>query len=41
VHANRNLAEAERVVQTIRAAGGAADAIAFDVTNAEETSNVL
>lgn len=41
VHANRNLAEAERVVQTICAAGGAADAIAFDVTNAGETSNVL
>jgi 3-oxoacyl-[acyl-carrier protein] reductase len=41
VHANRNLAEAERVVQTIRAAGGAADAIAFDVTNAEQTSSVL
>lgn len=41
VHANRNPAEAERVVQTIRAAGGAADATAFDVTNAEETSNVL
>ncbi len=41
VHANRNLAEAERVVHTIRAAGGAAEAIAFDVTNAEETSGVL
>jgi 3-oxoacyl-[acyl-carrier protein] reductase len=41
VHANRNLAEAERVVHTIRAAGGAADAIAFDVTNGEQTSSVL
>jgi 3-oxoacyl-[acyl-carrier protein] reductase len=29
------------VVQTIPAAGGAADAIAFDVTNAEETSSVV
>jgi 3-oxoacyl-[acyl-carrier protein] reductase len=41
VHANRNLAEAECVVQTIRAAGGAAEAIAFDVTQAEQTSSVL
>lgn len=41
VHANRNLAEAECVVQTIRAAGGAAEAIAFDVTHAEQTSSVL
>jgi 3-oxoacyl-[acyl-carrier protein] reductase len=41
VHANRNLAEAERVAQTIRAAGGAADAIAFDVTNAQQTSSEL
>ncbi|HEU4353504.1 MAG TPA: 3-oxoacyl-ACP reductase FabG [Burkholderiales bacterium] len=41
VHANRNLAEAERVVHTIRAAAGAADAIAFDVTDAEQASTVL
>jgi 3-oxoacyl-[acyl-carrier protein] reductase len=41
VHANRNLAEAERVAQTIRAAGGAADAIAFDVTNAQLTASEL
>ena len=41
VHANRNLAEAERVAQNIRAAGGAAEAIAFDVTNAEQTATVL
>jgi 3-oxoacyl-[acyl-carrier protein] reductase len=34
VHANRNLAHAEQVVQNIRAAGGAAEAIAFDVTDA-------
>src|SRR5688500_11978472 len=33
VHANRNLAEAERVAQNIRAAGGAAEALAFDVTD--------
>lgn len=41
VHANRNLAEAERVVHNIRAAGGAADAIAFDVTNEQETARAL
>jgi 3-oxoacyl-[acyl-carrier protein] reductase len=41
VHANRNLAEAERVVQAIRAAGGAADAVAFDVTDARQTSSEL
>jgi 3-oxoacyl-[acyl-carrier protein] reductase len=41
VHANRNLAEAERVAQTIRAAGGAADALAFDVTNEQETTSAL
>jgi 3-oxoacyl-[acyl-carrier protein] reductase len=33
VHANRNLAEAERVAQNIRAAGGTAEALAFDVTD--------
>lgn len=41
VHANRNLAEAERVAQNIRAEGGAADALAFDVTNEQETARAL
>jgi 3-oxoacyl-[acyl-carrier protein] reductase len=41
VHANRNLAEAERVAQNIRAAGGIADAVAFDVTNEEATAAAL
>ena len=41
VHANRNLADAERVAQTIRAAGGAADPIAFDVTNEGQTAGEL
>ncbi len=41
VHANRNLAQAEQVAQTIRAAGGAADAVAFDITNEEETTLAL
>jgi 3-oxoacyl-[acyl-carrier protein] reductase len=41
VHANRNLAEAERVAQNIRAAGGSADALAFDVTNEKETTSAL
>ncbi|CAN0623517.1 3-oxoacyl-[acyl-carrier-protein] reductase FabG [Burkholderia multivorans] len=35
VHANRNLAQAETVAQRIVAAGGAAHAIAFDVTDAD------
>jgi len=41
VHANRNLTAAERVAQEIRAAGGAAEAVAFDVTNEEETARAL
>jgi 3-oxoacyl-[acyl-carrier protein] reductase len=41
VHANRNLAEAERVAQSIRAGGGSAEAVAFDVTNEAETSRAL
>lgn len=35
VHANRNLAEAERVTDEIMAAGGQAEAIQFDVTDRE------
>jgi 3-oxoacyl-[acyl-carrier protein] reductase len=41
VHANRNLAQAEQVAQNIRAAGGAADAVAFDITNEQETAFAL
>jgi 3-oxoacyl-[acyl-carrier protein] reductase len=41
VHANRNLAQAEQVAQNIRAAGGAADAVAFDITNEQETALAL
>lgn len=41
VHANRNLAEAERVVQNIRAAGGTAEALAFDVTDAAAATVAL
>src|SRR5687768_10160915 len=41
VHANRNLAEAERVAQNIRAAGGTAEALAFDVTDAEAAQAAL
>jgi 3-oxoacyl-[acyl-carrier protein] reductase len=41
VHANRNLAEAERVAQNIRAAGGNADAVSFDVTDEEQTARAL
>ena len=41
VHANRNLAQAERVAQNIRDAGGSATAVAFDVTNEGETGRAL
>jgi 3-oxoacyl-[acyl-carrier protein] reductase len=41
VHANRNLAEAGRVAQNIQDAGGSAEAIAFDVTNEEQTARAL
>jgi 3-oxoacyl-[acyl-carrier protein] reductase len=41
VHANRNLAEAERVVQTIRGSGGSAEALAFDVTDSLATEKAL
>jgi len=41
VHANRKLAEAERVAQNIRAGGGAAEAVAFDVTNEEAAAGAL
>jgi 3-oxoacyl-[acyl-carrier protein] reductase len=41
VHANRHLGEAERLAQAIRAGGGAADAVAFDVTDEEKTSAAL
>jgi 3-oxoacyl-[acyl-carrier protein] reductase len=41
VHAHRNLAQAEQVAQNIRAAGGAAEAVAFDITNEQETALAL
>jgi 3-oxoacyl-[acyl-carrier protein] reductase len=41
VHANRNLGEAERIAQTIRDAGGSAHAVAFDITNQEQTAGAL
>jgi 3-oxoacyl-[acyl-carrier protein] reductase len=41
VHANRNLAEAERVAHNIRAAGGAAEALAFDVTQEAAAASAL
>ena len=37
VHANANLARAEAVVAAIRAAGGSAEAVAFDVADGEAT----
>lgn len=41
VHANRGLAKAEAVAAEIRAAGGAARALAFDVTNRAATLAAL
>ncbi len=41
VHANRGVAAAESVVRDILAAGGQAQAIAFDVTDAEATRAAL
>ncbi len=41
MHANRNLDQAEAVAAAIRATGGAATAIAFDVTDADATEAAL
>ena len=41
VHANRSLQKAEEIVAEIRAAGGSAQAIAFDVANTEQTRSAL
>jgi 3-oxoacyl-[acyl-carrier protein] reductase len=41
VHAKRNLAQAEQVAQNIRAAGGTAEALAFDVTDAAAATAAL
>ena len=41
VHANRNLDQAEAVADAIRAAGGAAEAVQFDVTDGDRTAAAL
>ena len=41
VHANRSLNQAETVVAAIRAAGGSAEAVAFDVTDRAATAATL
>jgi 3-oxoacyl-[acyl-carrier protein] reductase len=41
VHANSNPDAAQRVVEEIRAAGGSAEAVAFDVTSAQATKAAL
>jgi len=41
VHANGQLERAEEIAASITAAGGAAEAIRFDVTNAEQTRTAL
>ncbi|NMG76068.1 3-oxoacyl-ACP reductase FabG [Aromatoleum diolicum] len=41
IHANRHLAKAEAVADEIRAAGGSATAVAFDVTDAIATATAL
>jgi len=41
VHANRNIERAQAVVDDIRAAGGSAQAVAFDVADAEGTQAAI
>jgi 3-oxoacyl-[acyl-carrier protein] reductase len=41
VHANQNLAKAEALVEAIRADGGQAEALAFDVTDADASRAIL
>jgi len=41
VHANRNIERAQAVVDEIRAAGGSAQAVAFDVADAESTQAAI
>jgi 3-oxoacyl-[acyl-carrier protein] reductase len=41
VHANSNSDAAQRVVEEIRAAGGSAELVAFDVTDAQATKAAL
>ena len=41
VHAYRQLTRSQEIVKEIAAAGGSAEAIHFDVTDARETRNVL
>jgi len=41
VHANHNLPQAAAIAQAIRAAGGLAHAVAFDVTDADATETAL
>ena len=41
VHANSHIAAAETVVAAIKASGGAASAVAFDVTNAQQCKQTL
>ncbi|MGB4583566.1 MAG: 3-oxoacyl-ACP reductase FabG [Rhodoferax sp.] len=41
VHANRNLETAQTVVDAIQAAGGQAQALAFDITDASATTTAL
>lgn len=41
VHANRNLSRAEALVEAIRADGGQAEALAFDVTDADASRAAL
>lgn len=41
VHAHRNAAQAQAVTEQIRSAGGGADAVCFDVTDADATRHAL
>ena len=41
IHANSNIAAAESVIEEIKAQGGAASAVVFDVTNAQQCKQAL
>jgi len=41
VHANQNIASAKQLVEEIRAQGGSAESLQFDVTDGEKTAEIL
>lgn len=41
VHANSNIEKADKIVAQIKQEGGSAQSVTFDITNAEQTANVI